>query len=157
MSFDSLQHYWRQLEALLAPWEAWLWVLGVLSLLLFFASLLALPWAVARIPHDYFVREQRQRATASRRAPWLYWPLMLMKNVLGIVLLLAGLAMLVLPGQGLLTLLAGLLLMNFPGKYRLERALIERSAIHRSVNWLRARRGVLPLRLPNAVQRPDQG
>lgn len=44
-----------------------------------------------------------------------------LRNVLGAILLVAGIAMLVLPGQGVPTILISLGLMNFPGKYRLER------------------------------------
>jgi hypothetical protein len=61
------------------------------------------------------------------------------KNLLGLVLIIAGIAMLVLPGQGLLTIVVGVVLMNFPGKYRLERWLATRRPVWRSLNWLRRR------------------
>jgi hypothetical protein len=69
------------------------------------------------------------------------WIIKLVKNLLGVVFILLGLAMLVLPGQGLLTLLIGVLLLNFPGKYRFERWLIQRPSIFRAVAWLRQRAG----------------
>ncbi len=53
------------------------------------------------------------------------------------MLVLAGIAMLVLPGQGVLTIVVGLVLMNFPGKYRLERWMATRRPIWKSLNWLR--------------------
>ena len=46
------------------------------------------------------------------------------KNLLGATLVLAGLLMLFLPGQGVITLLAGLMIMNYPGKFVLEPWLI---------------------------------
>ena len=46
--------------------------------------------------------------------------------------------MLVAPGQGLLTMVVGLLLVDFPGKYRLERWLVTRQQVWRSINWLGA-------------------
>ena len=55
--------------------------------------------------------------------------------------------MLFTPGQGILSILAGLLLMNFPGKFRLERWLVQRPGVLKSLNWLRARRGKAPFRL----------
>jgi len=58
---------------------------------------------------------------------------------------LAGIAMLVLPGQGILAILGGIELMDFPGKYRLERWIVSRPAVLRSVNWLRRRMGRPPL------------
>ncbi len=69
------------------------------------------------------------------------------KNVFGLILVLAGLAMLILPGQGLLTIFVGLLLMNFPGKFSLERRIIRYTPIFRTINWIRQRQNIPPLRL----------
>jgi hypothetical protein len=60
----------------------------------------------------------------------------------------AGLVMLVVPGQGLLTLAVGLMLMDFPGKFRLERWLATRGPVWRSLNWLRKRARRPPLERP---------
>ena len=65
-----------------------------------------------------------------------------------VVLVLAGLIMLVVPGQGLLTLAVGLVLVDFPGKYRLERWLVTRPPVWRAINWLRKRAGREPLERP---------
>ena len=65
---------------------------------------------------------------------------------MGMVLLVAGILMLVLPGQGLFTMIVGLMMMNFPGKYKFERWLVERGPVLKSINWLRARAGHSPLR-----------
>ena len=59
-----------------------------------------------------------------------------------------GLAMLVLPGQGIWSILIGLSLINFPGKYQVERALVSRPTVHRSLNWVRRRAGCPHLRVP---------
>ena len=67
--------------------------------------------------------------------------LLITKNLLGIVLLIAGLAMLLVPGQGLLTIVVGMLLIDFPGKFRVERWLVTRRQVWRSINWLRKRAG----------------
>jgi UPF0716 family protein affecting phage T7 exclusion len=72
-----------------------------------------------------------------------------LKNLIGAVLLVGGIAMLVLPGQGLLTMLLGLSLINFPGKFWLERKLIQRRAVHRSVNWIRRKGGSEPMVVPS--------
>jgi len=53
--------------------------------------------------------------------------------------LVAGIAMLVLPGQGVLTIVIGIMLLDFPGKYRFERSLAARRPVLRSINWLRRR------------------
>ena len=61
------------------------------------------------------------------------------------VFLVAGVAMLVLPGQGLLTILIGLMLISFPGKRGLERRIVGRPTILRILNGMRARRSLPPL------------
>ena len=80
------------------------------------------------------------------------------RNALGAVLLAAGIAMLVLPGQGLLTILLGLMLVDFPGKRRAERALVARPNVFEALNWLRAKAGRPPL-LPvgNAAESASGG
>ncbi len=122
-----------------------LWSLGTASVVMFVASLIVLPAIVVRIPADYFAHVERPRDPLAGRSLRVRIVLLVLKNLLGFVLILAGIAMLVLPGQGLLTILIGLFLVDGPGKYRLERWLIARPAIHRPLNWLRRRRGRAPL------------
>jgi hypothetical protein len=59
--------------------------------------------------------------------------------VVGLVFLLAGFAMLFLPGQGILTMLIGISLMDFPGKRMLERKLVGRPAVLKTINMMRAK------------------
>ena len=56
--------------------------------------------------------------------------------------------MLVTPGQGVLTIVVGMLLFDFPGKFRLERWLVTRPTVWRSINWLRERAGREPSQTP---------
>lgn len=118
-----------------------------LSLVTLVATIVAVPWVVARLPVDYFSQPRRAVLPQDRSFPGLL--LMGAKNLLGAALALLGILMLFTPGQGLLTLLVGLLLMNFPGKYRLERALVARPGVFRGLNWLRQRRGEAPFELPS--------
>ena len=124
---------------------AW-WVMS-LSLLALIATMVGVPWVVARLPHDYF-SEARRAEWESPDRPVTAAIFGLAKNVLGALLVLLGLVMLITPGQGLLTLLMGLLLMNFPGKYRLERWLVMRPGVLRALNWLRRRQGRRPFEDP---------
>lgn len=117
-----------------------LW-LGIFSFVSFVASLFLIPFLVVRIPVDYFAETKRQSSVWAEQHIIVRWIIKLVKNLLGGVFILLGLAMLVLPGQGLLTLLIGVLLLNFPGKYRFERWLIQRPSIFRAVAWLRQRAG----------------
>lgn len=68
-----------------------------------------------------------------------------LRNVLGVVLVLLGIAMLLLPGQGLITLLVGVLLVDFPGKQRLVQRILGRPKVLSVVNKLRARHGAPPM------------
>lgn len=127
--------------------ELGLKILAIFSVVTFIGSLIAVPWLVVRLPEDYFVTPRRQSWVVASGHPLVHWLTLIAKNALGCLLLGAGVSMLVLPGQGLLTIVVGLLLIDFPGKYRLERWIVSRPAILRSLNWLRARRGHPPLRL----------
>ena len=117
-----------------------LWASGF-SLLALLLTLAAVPWVVSRLPADYFSSQRRTTWRSSAQAPAVALVLVLLKNALGLLLVLLGFIMLFTPGQGLLTLLTGLLLMNFPGKYRLERWLLLRPGVLRGLNWLRTRSG----------------
>jgi len=109
-------------------------------------SLLALPFLLARIPTDYFVTP-----LAPTRRGSAHWIGRVAKNLLGGILLLLGIAMLVLPGQGVLTILAALLFLYFPGKHRVERWLVLKPRVLRVVNEVRARGGRPPLALDQPV------
>lgn len=125
--------------------DALLLSLAGTSTLVFVATLLAVPWFAARIPQDYFAHGRRHRVPWADQHPALRGVLIAAKNLLGAVFVVVGLALLVLPGQGLLTILAGIILLDLPGKYRLERWVIGRRPVLRSINWLRRRAGRPPL------------
>ncbi len=126
--------------------EYTVWLVG-LSILSFIAGLILVPVFIARIPADYFSHPRRQRPTRSRH-PLFHLALVGLKNLFGAALVMAGLLMLVTPGQGLLTLLIGLMIMNYPGKFALERWLVTRPHILPAINWLRTRYGLTPLLPP---------
>lgn len=113
----------------------------------FVGTLLLVPWLVVQLPADYFHSSYRPTLLWGVSHPVLRWLLHLGKNLLGFVVLLMGIAMLVLPGQGVLTIITGLLLMNFPGKYRFERWLVRQKPVLAAVNWLRRKAGREALRL----------
>jgi len=118
-----------------------LWIAGA-SLVMFGAALAIVPWLVIRIPEDYFAGRRRPETYKIRHHPLIAWlPLMMVKNLLGGVFVLLGIAMLVLPGQGVLTIMFGIALMNFPGKFQLERWFICRAYTLRFINHLRRKHG----------------
>jgi hypothetical protein len=128
--------------------DALLWWLGGVSLAVFLATPIAVGWTIVRLPRDYFAKEHRRPLDSWKERPVLRYALLAGKNVLGAVFVFAGLLMLIVPGQGLLTIVGGLVLMDFPGKFELERWLVQRPTVWRSINWLRRRAGSEPLKRP---------
>ncbi|MHC4340435.1 MAG: PGPGW domain-containing protein [Planctomycetota bacterium] len=128
--------------------ETLLWWLGALSVVTFVATLGLLPLAIIRIPADYFSRRKPSPDSWAGHHPLLRFALIGGKNLLGVLFLLAGVAMLVLPGQGIITILIGLTLLDFPGKRKLELRLIRIPAIHRAIDWIRRRSQRPPLQIP---------
>lgn len=61
------------------------------------------------------------------------------KILIGMGLLVCGIVMLVLPGQGLITMLIGLSLIPFPGKNKLEENLLAKKSVRSTLNWIRAK------------------
>ena len=97
--------------------------MGISSIFIFLISILGFSWFVAQIPEDYFLRSKRQPSKWQEQKPILRFVVIFGKNLIGLSLIIGGLLMLVLPGQGLLTIVTGLLLVNYPGKYKLEQKL----------------------------------
>ena len=131
----------------LAEWVARVgefWWLAPLSVVLFFGTLLVVPLLVLAMPADYFIRDLRR----GYRLHPVHLLRTVLKNLLGLVVFLAGLLMLVTPGQGILTLLIGLGMLNFPGKRRLELHLVRRPGVHAAIDWIRRRGGRAPLIVP---------
>lgn len=121
------------------------WII-LLSILTFIGTLLIVPSLVIRIPTDYFCDTKRHKTEALH--PLIRLVLVILKNILGGILVLAGFIMLFTPGQGLITLFIGLMIMNYPGKYVLERWLIVHSGGLSAINWYRARHHQPPLQIP---------
>lgn len=137
------------IESLIRDHREELWLLGVASVVMLVGSVVAIPVLIARLPADYFVGDA---PPANRPHPALHVVLVVSRNVLGLVLLAAGIAMLFLPGQGLLTIAMALVLLDFPGKRTVERRLIARPALLRAANRIRSWRGHPPLLAPRDAE-----
>lgn len=135
----------EQWLAFIAEYERTLIVLGAFSLGAFVATLVIVPWIVVRLPSDYFIVQKRSSVLAEKLHPAFRLPIVILKSFFGLIIVLCGIIMLAIPGQGILTIFIGIALMDFPGKFKIERWLIQRKTILRSINWLRARKGKEPL------------
>lgn len=141
------------MDALLGQAEALLTrnvliALTVTSVAFFIGTLLAIPFILVRLPPDYF--------DGRHPRPWmpsynvvLRVTGLIVKNALGALFLLVGIALLFLPGQGILTILIGVSLMDFPGKRALERRIVGHATVLKAINGLRAKYGKSPLTVTN--------
>lgn len=118
--------------------------LTVASVVGFIGTLIAIPLILVRLPPDYF-DTRVPRHWMKDHHPVLRVIGLVVKNAVGVVFLLAGFAMLFLPGQGILTMLIGVSLMDFPGKQRLEAKLIGHPTVLSAINAMRNKFGKPPL------------
>ena len=121
---------------------------GLFSIIAFAGSLLLIPWLCVRLRSDHFLPHPSPAAVRPPRHPMIRVSLLVVKNVAGMILLAAGIAMLVLPGQGILTILIGLMLLSFPGKRAIELRLLRLPGVLPAINAIRARSKMPPLQLP---------
>ena len=124
-------------------WGTAAWGLG-LSLGLFVGSLAVVVFLLVQLPPTYFLNNHRH-SPRQWRHPVLHWTALIVKNLVGAGLIVAGIVMLMAPGQGVLTLLVGLMLLDIPGKRRLEQRIVRRERVLNAINWLRGRFSKPPL------------
>jgi uncharacterized membrane protein len=133
--------------------QAWVGGLSLLSVITFIASLLIIPMMVVKMPEDYFLYDKSHLKEFRRQHPIIRLFSVIFKNILGAVFIVAGVVMLILPGQGVLTILIGFTLVNFPRKRALERRIIQNQAVHKAINWIRAKARKPPVRVPERSHR----
>jgi UPF0716 family protein affecting phage T7 exclusion len=112
----------------------------------FVLSTALVSFVLIKLPANYF-------HTSHARAFWqdkhraVRWSGVIIKNVVGVLIVVAGIIMSIpgFPGPGVLTILLGLVMLDIPGKRPLETKLVKRPAILRSINRLRARFDKPPL------------
>tara|TARA_X000000368_G_scaffold413248_1_gene400996 strand:- start:4696 stop:5118 length:423 start_codon:yes stop_codon:yes gene_type:complete len=130
-----LENFIESITEFVSNYKTYILWLATISLFVFIFSLVSIKWLVALIPTDYFVKKNISKSKKSYSLLWLMS--IIVKNIIGYTLILGGILMLVLPGQGLFTILMGLILSNYPGKYTIEKKFISIPSILKTVNWLR--------------------
>ena len=111
--------------------------LGLLSLLTFVGSLIAVPWIISKMPTDYFTQHRRRVEKRHEQHPVAALITFILRNFIGFSLFMAGVAMLVLPRQGIITILIGILIMDFPRKHKVVDYLVCRPKVIQLLNWIR--------------------
>lgn len=104
--------------------------------------------AVVAMRPDYFSAPNPPPESIRGRFPLLSLAVKGLKTAIGLLLLVAGAGMLVLPGQGLATIVIAITFLEFPGKKKLLSLLIFRGGAIRAMNRIRERAGREPLREP---------
>ncbi len=118
--------------------------LAALTAGLFIITLLLPPLALLLLPEDYLCETDEKSDQRQRSLAWKVF-LTLFTNLLGGVILLAGIIMLFIPGQGLLTIALGILLTSLPGKKKALSYILTDSILDK-VNTYRTRFGRPPLK-----------
>jgi hypothetical protein len=117
---------------------------GLVAAIAFFAlSQVFLVGVVVAMPADFFCRQALVAHVPYRGIAALRWTIKILKNVLGVVIILLGLPLILpgIPGPGLVLMIVGIALLDFPGKRQLLYRLISYPRIFRSINSLRSRFG----------------
>lgn len=113
----------------------------VLSAIISYAAVILV---MVKLPADYF-SSHYSSGLLKGKPFFVRWGAVIFKNLIGLILVVAGIAMTVGPGPGLLTILLGLIMMDIPGKRPLEASIIKRPAVLSAVNSLRAKYNRPPL------------
>ena len=135
----------EQLSQQIINYKSYIFWLGAISFAIFVFSLLSIKWLVSLIPSDYFINKKTSKFKSKYPIVWLVS--MIIKNLIGYFLIIGGILMLVLPGQGLFTIFIGLMMSNYPGKYFIERKFIAIPSVLKTINWLRKRSNQEPLKV----------
>jgi len=122
--------------------KPYLELLAGFSIFTFFASLIIIPWYIGRLPQNYF--QQLTHTPLTKDYDIAMAAALVFRNIAGAILLISGVLMLFLPGQGILTILIGLLCMSFPGKRKLIMYLISLKSLQCSLNWTRRKLSKAP-------------
>ncbi|MFP4546733.1 MAG: hypothetical protein ACOC2F_03880 [Bacteroidota bacterium] len=123
----------------LAEYKTLLIIGSSVSILTFVVSLAVIPVVIINLSPDYFYG--RKKSMLPYRNNILRYTMLILKNLLGYILILLGVIMLFIPGQGLLSITLGIILINFPGKKKLEYKFFSNKKVLRLINSIRRRAG----------------
>lgn len=135
---DWLLHFWESLT-----WSR----IGVGAIILIVSSAVGYGTvivAIVKIPADYFSSAYPSKIR-SNQPFFIRWGAIILRNLFGVFLLVAGVIMILGPGPGVLAILLGLIMMDIPGKRPLEVKIIQRPAVLSAINSLRSRYKKAPL------------
>lgn len=118
-------------------------VVGIISFALLAATLLATPWVLARLPHDYFSAKPVSGPQSVRSSV-----ICVIRTIVGLLMILLGFAVIFTPGPGLVLLVLGLAMCDFPGKHNLLIKLVSQPIVLSTLNWIREKSNKPPFVVP---------
>ncbi len=128
------------------------WWIAMLSAAIVVAFIIFIPVVVLRLPVDYILSLEQQPGRGQKKRSFSRIYTSIFRNFLGIILVLIGIVLLVLPGEGIITIIIGLLLIDFPGKIKFKRWIVQQPIVIRAINWVRAKAGRPSLQAPLSQQ-----
>lgn len=124
-------------------WEQMLFG-GGLFLVSLALNILIIFVVIIKLPADYFSPEYAHHFMPG--SPWyVRWSAVILKNLLGVSLLIVGIIMLIGPGQGILTILLALIMLDVPGKRPFEARIIKRPTVRAAIDRIRQKYNKPPL------------
>jgi Putative transmembrane protein (PGPGW) len=127
--------------------EVLLWI-SIGSGIALLLTAIAIPIVIVKLPPDYLANDQK-KSWLDTQPPVMRAGLRVVKNLFGVLLVVLGIVMLVLPGQGVLSIILGLSLVDFPGRHALQCKLMRRPKVIESINWIRKKFHRPPLMVPD--------
>ena len=126
-------------------WEqlSWPWLVGIsVGTIVFLFVMVAI--VLSFLPRDYFVNDTSPRVRALSSP--LHIISFLIRNVLGIVLVVVGLILVLpifplIPGSGFLVSAVGLIISDIPGRKSLLRMVVRPTRVRNCINWVRRKFG----------------
>ena len=115
------------------------------------AAAIIIPWLIVRMPEDFFSHPQRYN-WLGRKPASVRIPIRILKNLLAIALVIVGIVMFLTPASGLFPILLGVVLADVPGKLKLQRWILCRKTVLKSMNWLRGKFHRRPVQMPSEKQ-----
>lgn len=128
---------------------AWALLIFLLTVVFGIAATLVIFVVVARLPVDHFLEDRPRKYICQTLLQKIWWG---GKNTLGIALIVAGIIMIITPGPGFLSILIGLSLVDFRQKYALILVGLKRPSVRKSLNWMRKKANVPPLKFPSQCE-----
>lgn len=136
--WERLAQFWEALT-----WGRIAWGLSF-TIITIIASYGLIVIGMIKIPADYFSSTYVKEINHDKHFS-IRWTAFIVKNIIGFLLIIAGIIMIFTPGPGVPTILLGLIMMDIPGKRPLEAKLIKRPMVLSAVNDLRSKYNKPPL------------